>query len=70
MTNAYVRIVDKQTGKELIKFQLTEYYNTVCSMVIGELYKHNGEWKFSPIGDGTADDLTGLCVRYGVNIAG
>lgn len=70
VTNAYVRIVDKQTGKELIKFQLTEYYNTVCSMVIGELYRHNGEWKFSPIGDGTADDLTGLCVRYGVNIAG
>lgn len=70
VANAYVRIVDKQTNKELVKFQLTEYYNNVCSMVVGELYKHNNEWKFSPIGDGTADDLTGLCVRYGVNIAG
>lgn len=70
VTNAYVRIVDKSTNKELIKFQLTEYYNTVCSMVVGELYKHNGQWKFSPIGDGTGDDLIGLCARYGVNVAG
>ncbi len=70
VTNAYVRIVDKSTGKELIRFNLTEYYNTVCSMMVGEVYKHNNEWKFSPIGDGTGDDLEGLCIRYGVNIAG
>lgn len=68
--NAYVRIVDKSTNKELVRFNLTDYYNTVCSMMVGEVYRHNGEWKFSPIGDGTQDDLEGLCRRYGVNIAG
>lgn len=70
ITNAYVRIVDKATNNEMIRFNLTDYYNTVCSMMVGEVYKHNNEWKFSPIGDGTADDLMGLCARYGVNVAG
>ena len=65
-----VFIVDKITNQELIRFNLTEYYATVCSMVVGELYKHNGEWKFNAVGNGTAQDLTGLCMSYGVNVIG
>ena len=38
--------------------------------MVGELYKHNGTYKFNPIGDGTGDDLMGLCLRYGVNVSG
>lgn len=68
--NAYARVVDHNTGKELCRFQLTEAYRGVCSMMVGELYRHNGQWKFNPIGNGTQDDLEGLCVRYGVNVAG
>jgi stress response protein SCP2 len=68
--NAYVRIVDKQSNKELFRFELTDYYNNVCSMMVGEVYRRNNEWKFSPIGDGTGDDLLGLCLRYGVNTDG
>lgn len=67
--NAYVRVVDKSTGNELAKFQLTDYYANVTSMVVGELYKHNGAWKFNAIGDGVAKDLAGLCGMYGVNVA-
>ena len=68
--DAYVRIVDKSTGKELVKFNLTDYYASVTSMVVGELYKHNGEWRLNPVGDGVAKDLAGLCGMYGVNVAG
>jgi tellurium resistance protein TerD len=68
--NAYIRVVDKMNNRELIRFHLSDYYNTVTSMVVGEIYRHNGEWKFTPIGDGTQDDLYGLCYRYGVNVAG
>lgn len=70
VANAYVRLVDKGTNKELVRFNLTEYYSNVCSMMVGELYKHNGTYKFNPIGDGTGDDLMGLCLRYGVNVSG
>lgn len=67
--NAYVRVVDKATGNEMAKFQLTEYYSNVTSMVVGELYRYNGSWKFNAIGDGVARDLMGLCSMYGVNVA-
>lgn len=67
--NAYVRVLNADNNAELARFDLTDYYSNVTSMVVGELYRHNGEWKFNPVGDGTASDLAGLCARYGVNVA-
>ena len=68
--NAYIRLVDKDANRELCRFNLTEYYSNVTSMVVAELYRHNGEWKMNPVGDGMPADLYDLCVRYGVNVAG
>lgn len=67
--NAYVRVVDKATGKELVKFMLTEYFASVTSMVVGEVYNKGGQWRFNPVGNGFAEDLAGLCGVYGVNVA-
>lgn len=69
VSNAYVRVVDDTTGQELNRFTLTDYYANVTSMVVGEVYKHNGAWKFNAVGDGVAKDLAGLCAMYGVNVA-
>lgn len=69
VANAYVRVVDKTTGQELNRFQLTDYYANVTAMVVGEVYNHNGQWKFNAVGDGVAKDLAGLCGMYGVNVA-
>lgn len=62
--DAYIRVLDG--NNELYKFTLTDYYDTVTSMMLGEIYKHNGIWKFAPIGDGVNKDLAGLCAMYGV----
>ena len=67
VANAYVRLVSQSTHRELVRFQLTDYYSNVCSMVVGELYRYNSEWRFNPVGNGTGDDLAGLCMQYGVN---
>jgi stress response protein SCP2 len=67
--NAYVRVVDNSTNQELSRFLLTEYYSNVTSMVVGELYRRNGEWKFNAVGDGVSKDLAELCAMYGVNVA-
>lgn len=69
VANAYVRVVDCATGNEMAKFELTDYYANVTSMVVGELYRYNGQWKFNAVGDGVAKDLAGLCAMYGVNVA-
>jgi tellurium resistance protein TerD len=62
--NAYIRILND--GIEIIRFILNDYYDTVTSMMLGELYRHNGKWKFNAIGDGVKKDLAGLCEMYGV----
>ncbi len=69
VSNAYVRVVDKSTNKELVKFMLTDYFASVTSMVVGEVYNKGGQWRFNPVGNGFAEDLAGLCAVYGVNVA-
>ena len=67
LEDAYIRILDN-TGKELVSFLMSDYYSNVISMMIGEIYIHNGIWKFSAIGNGVARDLEGLCNLYGVEV--
>lgn len=63
--NAFIRIVDGSTNAELCKYDLTENYPGLTAMIFGEIYRHNGEWKFNAIGQGTNDaDLGQVCQRY------
>lgn len=63
--NAFIRIVDADTNTELCKYNLTENYAGLTAMVFGELYRHNGAWKFNAIGDGTKDtSLKTLSAKY------
>lgn len=68
MKDAYVRILNED-GSELVSFQMTDYYSNVISMMIGEIYQHNGAWKFNAVGNGVAKDLSGLCSLYGVQVS-
>lgn len=53
--NAFIRIMDGQSGTEMFRYDLTEDYSGMTAMIFGEVYRHNGEWKFNPIGQGTND---------------
>ncbi|WP_042345162.1 TerD family protein [Bacillus massiliigorillae] len=53
--NAYIRVVNDSSKQELVKFNLTDNYGDLTTLVTGEIYRHNGEWKFAAIGDGTRD---------------
>ena len=68
VNNAYVRIVDDATGTELIRYDLEEDFSIETAVVVGEIYRHNGEWKFNAIGSGFQGGLEALCVNYGVNV--
>ena len=68
VNNAFVRIVNNDTGDEIVRFDLSEDYSTETAMVFGEIYRHNGEWKFRAIGQGYAGGLYALCKQYGVNV--
>ena len=67
VSNAYIRIVDEVTNTEIIRFDLGEDFSIETAVVVGELYKHNGEWKFNAIGSGYQGGLAALCNMYGID---
>lgn len=67
VSNAYIRVVDEATGTELIRYDLGEDFSIETALVVGEIYRHNGEWKFNAIGGGFSGGLSALCRNYGIN---
>jgi tellurium resistance protein TerD len=47
VSNAYIRIIDEANNTELVRFDLGEDFSIETAVVVGELYKNNGEWKFN-----------------------
>ena len=68
VSNAFVRLVNHETEQEVLRFDLSEDYSTETAMVFGEVYRHNGDWKFRAIGQGYTGGLLALCNQYGVTV--
>ena len=66
--NAFIRVVNEATGEELIRYDLGEDFSIETAVVIGELYRNKGEWKFNAIGSGFGGGLASLGKNYGVNV--
>ncbi|MDE6729272.1 MAG: TerD family protein [Oscillospiraceae bacterium] len=63
--NAFIRIVDADTNQELCRYSLSDDYQGMTAMVFGEIYRHNGEWKFNAMGQATSDlDIKSLARRF------
>ena len=67
--NAYIHIQDMVSGADLIRYDLGEDFSIETAIVVGELYRHNGEWKFNAIGSGFQGGLAALCGHYGIEVA-
>ncbi|OKL35670.1 TerD family protein [Domibacillus mangrovi] len=66
VSNSFVRIVSDDSNEELIRYDLGEDFSIETAVVVGELYRHNGEWKFSAIGSGYQGGLASLVNDYGL----
>ncbi|NHB58541.1 TerD family protein [Acinetobacter sp. 194] len=66
--NAFIRVVNNQSNVEIVRFDLNEDYSTETAMIFGELYRHNGEWKFRAVGQGYNGGLSAMCRQYGISI--
>lgn len=69
VSNAFIRVVNESSNTELIRYDLAEDFSIETAIVVGELYRHNGEWKFNAIGSGFQGGLAALCGNYGIDIA-
>ena len=68
VSNAFIRCVNSDNNQEIARFDLTEDASTETAMIFGEIYRHNGEWKFRAVGQGFAGGLAALARNYGINI--
>ena len=68
VSRAYVRVVNDAGQQEVARYDLSEDGSTETAMIFGEVYKHNGEWKFKAIGQGFKGGLGPLAASYGVNV--
>lgn len=67
VSNAYIRIVDNVTGKELVRFDLGEDFSTETAVIVAELKKERGSWKMEAVGSGFEGGLSALARKYGLN---
>lgn len=63
--NAFIRLVDANTNKEMCIYNLTDNYDGKTAVLFGELYRKDGEWKFRAVGEGTNDgSITSFARRF------
>ncbi|MBF0230406.1 MAG: TerD family protein [Desulfamplus sp.] len=68
INNAFIRIVNQDDNKEIVRYDLSEDYSMETAMIFGEVYFKTGEWRFTAVGQGYAGGLAAVCKNYGVDI--
>ena len=67
ISNAFIRIVDETSEKEILRYDLGEDFSTETAIVVAELYRNKGEWKFNAVGAGFNGGLADLCNNFGID---
>lgn len=63
--NAFIRVVNSTNKQELIRYDLSDNYAGKTALIVGEIYRHDAEWKFGAIGESTTDgSLKTIIDRY------
>ena len=62
--NAFVRLVDVKTKKEILRYDLTEESSIETAMIMAELYHKDGQWRMNAVGSGYQGGLQAILNRY------
>lgn len=73
VSNAYIRIAKladefDAVGEPLLKFDLEEEFSIETALVVAEIYRKNGEWKFNAVAAGYQGGLVAICRSFGANV--
>ncbi|TCO71841.1 tellurium resistance protein TerD [Marinisporobacter balticus] len=68
ISNAYIRVLDQNTSELLLEYDLGRDFSVETAIVVAELYRHQGEWKFNAIGSGFQGGLAALCKNFGLEV--
>ncbi len=59
-------IVDSDSNSRLVSYELHETMPAYKAMILGEIYRYKGQWKFRALGDGFNDGVCAMFDAYGV----
>ena len=62
--NAFVRLVDVKTKKEVLRYDLAEDYSIETALIMSEIYRKDGQWRMNAVGSGYQGGLQALLDRY------
>lgn len=68
VNEAFIRIVNLDDNKEIVRFDLTEDYSMETAMIFGEVYYKSGEWRFTAVGQGYEGGLNATCAQFGITL--
>jgi tellurium resistance protein TerD len=68
VANAFIRIVNDDSNEEVARYDLSEDYSVETAMIFGEIYRHNGNWKFKAVGQGYEGGLKALATGFGIDV--
>lgn len=66
VSNSFIRLVNPQTKEELMRYNLGNDYSKETGVIFAEIYKHNGEWKVSAVGNGFEGGLAAVKRNFGL----
>lgn len=61
-------VINQDTTEEIFKFDFGTGLSKETAIVVGEIYRHSGRWKFNAIGSGFYGGLAALCEKYGLEV--
>lgn len=64
VNNAFVRLVDVKSKKEVLRYDLAEDYSIETALIMAEIYRKDGTWRMSAVGAGYQGGLQALLDRY------
>ena len=67
--DAYIRVVNADTQQEILRFDLGNQFSVETAVVVAEIYRYKGEWKFNAIGSGYQGGLAALCGSFGIEVS-
>ncbi len=68
ISSASIRVLNNANRNEITRYDLSEDASTDTSMIFGEVYRHNNEWKFKAVGQGYVEGFTALVKNYGLDV--
>ena len=64
LKDAYIRLVDVETNREVLRYDLDQEFGQHTAIEFGKLYKEDNEWHFIASGLGSTTGLQGYVDKY------